>query len=71
MDRTAWYIFLFIVLCAANIIIVNNFNKSKGNPCQTICVEGYKYLVCGTFKSGVVQMMEGEGDDIFITRCKQ
>lgn len=72
MDKLyiAWYIFIFVVLFAANIYIANNFSKFYENPCKPFCVNGYQYLVCGTFKTGVVQMMEGDGEEIFLVKCE-
>lgn len=37
------------------------------DSCKERCHSGYKYLEC---ESGVVQMMSGDGDQIYLVKCQ-
>lgn len=42
-------------------------NAKRETYCEQKCFSGYSYLVCGD--SGVVQMLEGDGDNLYLLRC--
>jgi hypothetical protein len=59
--------FILCLLCAIygiSFILEKPFKED----CKKTCVNGYSFLVCET---GVVQMMEGEGDDIYLSLCNE